>query len=121
MLKQMGLMTIILLLVALALPLVSPTPVLADDTGWNSPTSDAFYSGTDGFDDASNAYADGGGSASNDDNNDQHLFYDYNLGIPANAAIDGIVVRLDAWLSSVSGTSAMKVALSWDGGTNWTT
>jgi hypothetical protein len=51
---------------------------------------------------------------------DRHIFYNYNLGIPASSTINGIEVRLDWWLDSTSDTNSLSVQLSWDGGTSWT-
>ena len=51
---------------------------------------------------------------------DRHQFYDYNISIPAGSTIDGVEVRLDARMDSVSGDPLMCVELSWDGGTSWT-
>jgi len=51
---------------------------------------------------------------------DKHLFYDYNVTLPAGATITGIRTRLDAWVDSSSGTRRMCAELSWDGGVTWT-
>jgi hypothetical protein len=55
------------------------------------------------------------------DESASHRYYDYNLGIPACAIIDGIEVRLDWWLANTDGNNTMSVELSWDEGTSWTT
>jgi hypothetical protein len=52
---------------------------------------------------------------------DKHLYYNYNLNIPATAVIRGIQVRLDARADSTSGSPKICVQLSWDGGITWTT
>jgi hypothetical protein len=52
---------------------------------------------------------------------DKHLFYNYNLAIPASATIKGIEVRLDAKVDSASGSPKLCVQLSWNGGGSWTT
>jgi hypothetical protein len=51
---------------------------------------------------------------------DRHLYYNYGFSIPTGSTINGIEVRLDAWSDSTSGSPAMCVELSWDGGTSWT-
>jgi hypothetical protein len=52
---------------------------------------------------------------------DRHRFYNYNLSIPSGATINGIEVRLDAYIDSTASTTRrLCVDLSWDGGTTWT-
>jgi hypothetical protein len=51
---------------------------------------------------------------------DRHIFHDYNVNIPAGATIEGISVRLDAWVDSSSGTRRLCAELSSDGGLTWT-
>lgn len=53
---------------------------------------------------------------------DKHNFWGFgaNSGIPAGASINGIEVKLDAFVNSNSGTRSMCVELSWNNGTNWT-
>ena len=69
------------------------------------------------------AYADDANYASYDDNANgvAHVYYGYGFSIPEGAVIQGIQVRLDWWLDSTSATSSIRVDLSWDGGTSWTT
>ena len=54
---------------------------------------------------------------------DRHRFYGFVFGLPgAVAHIDGIQVRADLKVDSVTSTTSNLCAqLSWDGGTNWTT
>ena len=105
----------------------TPTPTAgctAADTGFLSPTSEAFDTGGDGdgFElNPTNAFADGSGNASNiNGNNDRHRFYDYGFSIPNGCSIRRIAVRLDWWLDSTSSTNSMSGELSWDGGASWT-
>lgn len=53
---------------------------------------------------------------------DRHTFGGYNASsvVPAGSTINGIEVRLDAWVDLASGTRKMCVELSWDGGASWT-
>jgi hypothetical protein len=51
---------------------------------------------------------------------DRHVFQDYNVNIPVGATIEGISVRLDAWVDSSSGTRRLCAELSSDGGQTWT-
>ncbi len=51
---------------------------------------------------------------------DRHLFYDYNFNIPAGSTVDGVEVRLDAKLDSVSGDPFVCAEISWNGGATWT-
>jgi hypothetical protein len=95
------------------------------NTGWLSPTSNSADTGGDnnGFENgAANAYADGGSYASNVNGaGDRHRFYGYNTSaIPAGSSIAGIEVRLDWWMDTTTFGDNLAVALSWDGGTNWT-
>ena len=52
---------------------------------------------------------------------DRHLFYNYSFGLPTDATILGIEVRLEAKVDRTSGSPKMYVQLSPDGGTTWTT
>jgi hypothetical protein len=52
------------------------------------------------------------------------VYTDYPLDdedIPNGATIEGIAVRVDWFLNAVGDNSLIKVELSWNGGTNWTT
>jgi hypothetical protein len=51
---------------------------------------------------------------------DKHRYNNFSFGVPNNAAINGIEVRLDGMTTSNSGTRKFCVELSWDGGSNWT-
>jgi len=51
---------------------------------------------------------------------DKHLYFNYNVSLPAGATIKGIEVRLDAKVSSTANAPKMCVQLSWNGGTSWT-
>jgi hypothetical protein len=94
------------------------------NTGYLDPSANAADSGgdNDGFElNPTNAYADGGGYASNIDSpGDRHRFYDYNVSVNSNCAVKGIEVRLDWWLDDTQDETNMSVELSWDGGTTWT-
>lgn len=114
------------------------TPTTAN-TGFLSPSASAPVTKNAGDNNGyeltpSNANADGGGfaqdvntgtnSTSSCTNNgkDKHNFYNYNLSLPGGATVDGIEVRLDAFVDSVGSNAPMIcVQLSWDGGTTWTT
>jgi len=121
---------IIAVLVTLLLTMAYPaTPSLAATSGWHSPSADVATSGGDGdgFElNPNKAYDDGGGTATNrlngteGDLTDRHIYYNYGFDIPSGSTIQGIRVRLDWSLNSVSGDNDMGVSLSWDGGTNWT-
>ncbi|MBN2099638.1 MAG: hypothetical protein JW753_08590, partial [Dehalococcoidia bacterium] len=105
--------------------MLGPSRILADDTGWMVPGSDNATSagtGGDGFEiNPTNVYADDNVSAENHGGlGDSHLFYDFGLGVPAGATIEGVQLRLDWYLDSDNGTNAMGADLSWDGGANWT-
>jgi len=107
-------------------PTPTSTPSCASgDTGLLSPSANAADNGgdDDGFEsNPASAYANGGGNASNvNGNGDQHRYYDYGISLPAGCTtISGIVVRLDYWLQATNGTNNVRVQLSWDGGSNWT-
>ncbi len=107
------------------------------DTGFQSPTANAPVTKSagdkNGFEsNPANAHADDGLSAV--DNNsgtgtggsctgsgkDKHLFYDYNLSIPAGATIRGIEVRLDAKVDATVNKPKLCVQLSSSGGSSWT-
>jgi WD40 repeat protein len=109
------------------------------NTGLLSPTANAAVTTSAGDNNgfqttATNAYADGGGVAvdTNSGNTtstsctnagkDKHIYRNYNVNIPAGAAIKGIEVRLDARVDAtlLVAASQMCVQISWDGGTSWT-
>lgn len=104
-----------------------PAPTL-EKTGWLNPTNDEPVTDAgngDGFEtDSDKAYENDGVSAANANNDgepgDAHLYYDYDIGLPDDADIKGIKVRLDWFLDSTDGDNSIDVELSWDGGTNWT-
>ncbi len=94
------------------------------DTGLLSPSAQAADTGGDGngFElNATDAFADGGGYASNVDGaGDRHRYYNYGISIPSGCSVKGIEVRLDWWLDSTYGANSMSIELSWDGGASWT-
>jgi hypothetical protein len=51
------------------------------------------------------------------------VYRDYNIDdeVPDDSNIDGIAVRVDWKLNAIGDNSQIKVELSWNGGTNWTT
>lgn len=95
-----------------------------EPTQYNSPTAQAATTGGDGdgFEiSATNAFADGGGFASNINGaGDRHVFSNYGFTIPTGATINGIEVRTDWYLDSESGVNSLSVELSHDNGTSWT-
>jgi len=109
----------------------------ATDSGYRSPTANAAETTSAGDNNgyqtnAGNAGAldglfsvdtDSGtntGTSCTDSGKDKHRFYNYGFNIPANSAINGIEVRLDAKVDSTSGSPKICVQLSWNGGTTWT-
>jgi hypothetical protein len=52
---------------------------------------------------------------------DQHDFYTFGFSVPANSTINGIEIGTQLLVSSNSGTNLFCFALSYNGGTNWTT
>ena len=99
------------------------------DTGWvTGPTANSADTGGkgNGFEtNPTHAYTDWNGWAVNVDGiNDRHRYYNFNLpaAMPSATAVLGIKVRLDWWLENKDwGTNQIKVELSWNGGTSWTT
>jgi hypothetical protein len=112
-------------------------PANAADTGFLSPTANAAVAGQgdgDGYATTpTNAYADAGGSAVDTNsgvntNNtctvigaDKHVWSTYSISIPAGSTINGIEVRQDLAVDSLTDAPFSCVSLSWDGGTTWTT
>jgi len=109
----------------------------AYDTGYLNCTTAAPAPGGhgDGFEhNATNACADDTNRAEDspsgtndhttcgDSGKDRHIFSDYGISVPSGNRIDGIAVRLDAWVDSATmfSTRRMCVELSWDGGLHWT-
>lgn len=101
-----------------------PDGVTTGNTGNISPTAQAATTGGDGNGyetNPTNAYADGGGYASNANGaGDRHIYSGYGITLPPGATITGIATRLDWWVESTSGNNSMSIELSWNGGTNWT-
>jgi hypothetical protein len=97
-----------------------PSLALADTTTWKSPTIGV---GTD-FTDHIEAYSsdDSYASAAPAGSKLSHIYYNYDLGVPDVAIINGIEVRLDYyWQPGEADSKSAEVRLSWDGGTSWTT
>lgn len=74
------------------------------------------------------AYSDGGGYASTTTNDASFSLMDFNLAdvLPASCAITGIRVRVDGYWHDTTGSSdiskcGVRVDLTWDGGTTYTT
>ncbi|MGB2695479.1 MAG: VWA domain-containing protein [Dehalococcoidia bacterium] len=114
-----------------------PSSGTSSNTGLLNCTANAAVTSSSGDNNgyegsASSACANGGSSATDTNSGtgtstsctnsgkDRHRFYNYNISIPSNESVDGIEVRLDAKISTASGTRVMCVDLSWDGGTTWT-
>jgi hypothetical protein len=94
-------------------------------TGWISPTGNAADSGGDGNGFESNpsgAYADGGTFASNVNGaGDRQRYFGYDTSaVPSGSNIEGIEVRLDWWMDTIGYGDSLSLALSWDGGSSWT-
>ncbi|MCL5675933.1 MAG: DNRLRE domain-containing protein, partial [Patescibacteria group bacterium] len=120
--------------------LASPANTSPSDTaGFNSPSAQTAVTNNSGDNDgyqgsATNAFSGDGvfatdtnsGATNNSDCSnsgtgvDRHIFYNYNLSIPAGATVNGIEVRQDLKTNSLSRSPFTCVQLSWDGGTNWT-
>jgi len=115
----------------------SNRPFTDDETTWHSCSSQEPVTSGSGDNDgyanqAQKACTDGNGHAADhnsgtsastdcgDSGNDRHTFYDYGVTLPASYGITGIEVRVDAKVSSSSGTNQICVELSWDGGATWT-
>jgi hypothetical protein len=116
-------------------PTLTPGPA---STGWIGPSANAAVTSGSGDNNgfqgnASNAYTDGGGYAT--DNNsgtssatadcanpskDRHVYSNFSLSVPPQAAVRGVEVRLDAWANSSSQSPRMCVEISTDGGLSWT-
>jgi uncharacterized repeat protein (TIGR01451 family) len=98
---------------------VAPAPVVqAADTGdWQGP-SDNIAGAGDGFESNPDyAYAQDGSYAENQDGpDDSHLYFGFDLGIPTDAVITGIEVRLDGGVDSKDNYPQYEVDLSWGGG-----
>ena len=113
-----------------------PAPYLST-TGFLSPSANAAVTSSAGDNNGyqtspTNAYADGGGNAADDNSGtgtstscgstgkDRHRYYNYGVSLPAGATVTGIEARLDAWADSSFGTSRLCVEMSWNGGSSWT-
>lgn len=79
-----------------------PTGGTTVPTGFFSPTGNAQDSNGEFWSNPQNAYADGGGDASDPvSEDDQHRFFSFNLPtIPASATVQGIEAKVDAWATT---------------------
>lgn len=110
----------------------------ATNTGWLSPTAHAAVTSSagdnNGFEvNPANAFADdnlyavdnnSGTNSSTSctaNSKDKHRYYNYGIGIPTGATIQGIEVQLNAKVDSTTGSPRFCVQLSWNGGATWTT
>ncbi len=106
------------------------------DTGFANPSANAADTGGDGNGyqtNANRAYTSNNSYAVDTDsgngtstsctsaNKDRHRYYNYGFSIPGGSTINGIEVRLDAFVDSQVGSPQLCVQLSWDGGASWTT
>ena len=101
-----------------------PGTCVAGNTGLLNPSAQSADAGGDGNGfqtNPTNAFADGGGEASNTNGaGDRHRWFNYNVSIPTGCSIKGIEVRMDWRLDSTFGTSSMGVELSANAGSTWT-
>jgi hypothetical protein len=102
---------------------LGPAGALAGDTWWEDPSADYAYSGG-GFDWPDNAYRDDAARAEahlETAGKREHVYQDYDLGIPECAEIHGIEVRLDWFGFEGEGTDfyTLGAHLSWNGGTGY--
>lgn len=122
-----------------ATPGVTPPPTATATSGsgvtaWHSPSLDLPGPGGDrnGYEiSPSLAYQDDGLAAQDMDSGvnarvscnqgqeDSHRYRNFGFAIPGGATIQGIEVRLDAWVDALAGAPQLCVAFSWNGGTSW--
>lgn len=104
--------------------------------GFNSPLTDSLVTGTgdgDGYGtNPTNAFASdetfavdtNSGATVNDDCTtngvDRHMFNNYGFSVPVGATVNGIEVRQDLKVDSLTDSPFTCVELSWNGGTTWT-
>ena len=119
-----------------ALNIIVGQPI--SNTGYRPPSAHAAVTSSAGDNNGfqsgpTNAYASDGAFATDSSSGnststsctstgkDKHNFYNYNLGVPTGAPVNGIEVRLDARVSFFLLTAPkMCVQLSWNGGSSWT-
>jgi subtilisin family serine protease len=121
---------------ATSTPTVAPTQSIVTSTGFRTCTMNAPAPGGDnnGFESRPAAACADGDDYARDmnsgtgtsggwsySNRDRHTFYGFGNSAPDTAQVRGIQVRLDAWVDISSGSPALGVELSWDGGSSWTT
>lgn len=82
------------------------------------------YAGTaSGWTNPGNATGgDNGASATTQTHHATLTLRDFNLNVPPGSVIDGIEVKVNAWILNTgdSGDCQLEARLSWDGGSNWT-
>jgi polyhydroxybutyrate depolymerase len=101
-----------------------PGTCTAGNTGFLSPSAQAADAGGDGNGfqtNPTNAFASGGGEASNTNGAaDRHRWFNYNISIPSGCTVKGIEVQMVWRLDSTAGTSSQSVDLSADAGASFT-
>src|SRR5258706_3080599 len=137
-LKRIKPLVLAALAASLLVSLTGSFSVSALDTGYLSPSGQAPGQGGDGNgyeSSPANAFASDGVFASDllsgtgsgtmsctDASRDKQNYFNYGFAIPAGSTINGVEIRLDAYVDKPGNeTPAICVQLSSDGGTTWTT
>lgn len=108
--------TTLQLLIAMFVPLMVPNVAMADDTGYQNPTSNI----NTGWLWPSAAYnSDNTWYSVADSGSDVVQYKNFNFNIPVGAAIDGVEVAVEGFTLGL-GSRQADVSLSWNAGSNWT-
>ena len=86
----------------------TPTNTTASDNAYAVDTNSGTGNATDGC----------GTFPQSED--DQHDFFTFGISIPAGSTIDGIIVTEEGHVDSATGPNIFCTALSWNGGSSWT-
>ncbi|KAF0108784.1 MAG: hypothetical protein FD146_670 [Anaerolineaceae bacterium] len=104
-------------------------------TSWTGPTAQAAETGGDnnGYEsNPINAFSDNAlfavdlnsgtttSTSCTDTGKDRHRFYNFGFNLPANAAVQGLELQLQARADSAVGAPKICILVSWNGGLNWT-
>ena len=94
--------------------MIAPAALATDQTRSSLQSASTIH-----WKDEAYAYADGGGAAYATNPTQNATYYGYGFSLPAGSAIEGMTVRLDAWVIG-TGNGYFSVELSQDGGNTWT-
>lgn len=90
-----------------------------DNDGFQTTPANAYADDTSVATDTNSGFGDN--SVPTSAGTDKHNYYNFGISIPSGSTINGIQVRADISVDSLTNAPYTAIRLSWDGGTSWTT